>query len=259
MNRNDARSGWPAPAEIVNATGRSPLVLLCQHASNYIPAEYRDLGLDASQLESHIAWDIGAAGVTRKLSAMIDAPAFLATYSRLLIDLNRMPGTASSIVTRSEATDIPGNESLPSGERARRMERIFTPYHDAVQAHLRERAIARYPTVIAAIHTFTPIYLGTPREWHAGVLFAGAAAFGNATLERLRSRAPTLQIGPNVPYNISVDTDYGVLVYGDNVGIPAIVIEIRQDLVHHDEGQTAWAELLAQSLAVDVALSDTNR
>jgi predicted N-formylglutamate amidohydrolase len=247
-------SHWPPAVESLNAAGRSPLVLLCQHASNYIPSEYHDLGLDAPQLISHVAWDIGAAGVTRKLSAMLDAPAFLGTYSRLLIDLNRVPNTASSIVTRSEATDIPGNRSLSTAERERRLERIFSPYHNVVQMHLGQRAATGRPTVIVAVHSFTPVYHGVPREWHAGVLFAGAVAFGNATLERLSSRAAGLRIGANGPYDISLDTDYGVLVYGDNASVPALVIEIRQDLVTSVEGQQEWAELLAHTLAFDVAL-----
>jgi predicted N-formylglutamate amidohydrolase len=92
--------------ETVNLGGRSPIVLICPHASNYIPPEYNGLGLPAAELERHIAWDSGAAGITRELARILDAPAFLGTYSRLLIDLNRPPQMPTSIVERSEANDI---------------------------------------------------------------------------------------------------------------------------------------------------------
>src|SRR5262245_12393517 len=93
-----AQRPWPEPVETLHIDGRSPIVLLCEHASSYIPPEYDGLGLGAADLERHIAWDIGAAEVTRHLSAMLDAAAFLGTYSRLMIDLNRPPGVRSSIV-----------------------------------------------------------------------------------------------------------------------------------------------------------------
>lgn len=250
----DVHSEWPEAVEIINARGRFPVVLLCPHASNYIPAEYDGLGLASSQLQRHIAWDIGADGVTRRLSALLDAPAFIGTYSRLLIDLNRPLRSASSMVRRSEMTDIPGNASIPQGERERRIARIFEPYHEALAAHLDERAAARRNVVIVGIHSFTPIYHGKPRQWHAGVLFQRATRFAQATLERLRSNDTELSVGANVPYAITAEEDCGVLVYGDNIGNPALVIEIRQDLVVRPADQAAWAERLAVTLAVDVAL-----
>jgi predicted N-formylglutamate amidohydrolase len=248
-------SQWPQAVEIVNIGGVSPVVLLCPHASNHIPAEYCGLGLAEAELQRHIAWDIGAAGVTRHLCEILDAPAFLGTYSRLLIDLNRPPHAASSIVTRSELTDVPGNLALTDEERARRTARIFTPYHRAVAAHLDERAAQRRPIVLVAIHSFTPSYHGIAREWHAGVLFVKSVAFAQATMERLGKSDVTLSVGANVPYTITPDDDYGVLIYGDYVGNPAIEFEIRQDLIARPEDERAWAERIAASLALDLALA----
>lgn len=243
-----------AAVETLNLNGTSPVVLLCEHASNFIPAEYEDLGLAPAELERHIAWDIGVADVTRRLSQLLDAPAFLGTYSRLLIDLNRPLHAVSSIVTRSEATDIPGNFALTAEERERRAARYFRPFHEAVEQHLASRAAAGRPAVMVAVHSFTPTYHGVARQWHAGLLYERAASFAHATIERLSASDSTLLVGHNVPYQPSPDEDYGLLVYGDNVGNPAILIEIRQDLLARPQDQARWAERIARSLALDAAL-----
>lgn len=239
---------WPSPVEILRAEGRSPIVLLCEHASNYIPPEYAGLGLSPEALQRHIAWDIGAAEVTRHLSRRLDAVAFLGTYSRLLIDLNRPPGSRTSIVTRSEATEIPGNASLSGAERSRREQLIFTPYHATIEAHLRDRARLARKTCIVAIHSFTPTFLGNARPWHVGVLFDRARDLAQRTLARLQAEDPSLIVGENVPYSVSVEDDYGLLVHGDFAGHPAILIEIRQDLISTPPDAARWAERLASVL-----------
>jgi predicted N-formylglutamate amidohydrolase len=239
---------WPPAVEVVNGSGASPFILLCPHASNYIPAEYHNLGLPPAELERHIAWDIGAAGVTRRLSEALDAPAFLGTYSRLLIDLNRPLNAASSIVTRSESTDIPGNVALDARERERRATRIFTPFHDAIQAHLSKRTATRRPPVIVAIHSFTPAYHGVARPWHVGVLFAESGELAQTVIRRLRARDEALNVDANVPYTVTPESDYALLIYGDGLGNPAIEFEIRQDLLTLSQDQRAWAERLADAL-----------
>ncbi|HEY1146162.1 MAG TPA: N-formylglutamate amidohydrolase, partial [Allosphingosinicella sp.] len=127
-NHNERRRmEWPAPVERINEEGDCPIILVCEHASNHIPAEYDGLGLAPSDLTRHIAWDIGAAAVARRLSALLGAPAFLGAYSRLLIDLNRPLDSATSIPVRSEATVIAGNHDLSPAERRRRQTMIFAP------------------------------------------------------------------------------------------------------------------------------------
>jgi predicted N-formylglutamate amidohydrolase len=237
---------WPDPVEVLNPAGPSPIVLLCEHASNYIPPEYGGLGVPAADLQRHIAWDIGAAQVTRHLSRILGAAAFLGTYSRLMIDLNRPLGVRSSIVTRSESTEIPGNAALSAAERERRERLIFTPHHEAIEAHLRMR-VGR-PTFVVAIHSFTPVYLGDARKWHVGVLFEKGKALAEAMMERLRALEPELNVGANVPYSVTIEDDYGLLVHGDNVGNPAMLIELRQDLIATPEAAERWAVRLAPIL-----------
>jgi predicted N-formylglutamate amidohydrolase len=251
MIEHFATADWPDPVEVVNERGRSPFVLICEHASNYIPAEYIGLGLPREDLVRHIAWDIGAADLTRSLATRLDAVAFLSAYSRLLIDLNRPLGSQTSIPTRSEATDIPGNFAVDERERRRRAERMFDPFHGMIDKHLDSRFRLGRPTRILTIHSFVPNFLGVSRPWHAGVLFAKAEDFADEILTGLR-RDPALNIQPNVPYRITPDGDYSVPCHGDKRGIPAVLVEIRHDLIADGRGVEDWTKRLAASVAVPV-------
>jgi len=239
---------WPHAVETINENGRSPIVLICEHASNHIPAEYAGLGLDASEVTRHIAWDIGAANLTRALSRQLDAPAFLGTYSRLLIDLNRPPGIPASIPVRSEATDIPGNLALTEVERDRRAQLIFAPFQAAVAAHVERRQRERRANIVIAIHSFTPVYLGKTRPWHVGVLFEKGSELALAIIAGLQ-RDPALNVGANVPYSVTPEDDYAVLVYGDNLGNPAVLIEMRHDLLSSPDAAEHWAVRLGAVLS----------
>ena len=238
----------PAAATVENAQGASAFVLICEHASNHIPARYAGLGLPAADLQRHIAWDIGAAALSRRLSALLDTPLILSGASRLLIDCNRPPGVPSSIPLLSEATIIPGNQGLTAGEAAARRVAFFDPFQDAVTKLLDARRDAGTPTAILGIHSFTPVFLGVPRPWQAGVLYLGAAPFGARLRDALREDA-ALTIGDNEPYQVNLEEDYTVPVHGDARGIPAALIEVRQDLLGSDSGIEAWAQRLAAILA----------
>jgi predicted N-formylglutamate amidohydrolase len=219
---------------------------LCEHASNHIPAEYQSLGLTDADLDRHIAFDLGAAQLTRSLSELLDAPAFLGTYSRLLIDLNRPLAAPSSIPLRSEDTDIPGNVDLRPEEVERRATMMFAPFHARVAAHLDRRQLERRPTRLVTIHSFTPMFLGIKRPWHAGVLFDRANSFGSAIIDRLR--VPDLIVDANVPYKTDRTEDYAIPIHGDDRGIPAILIEIRNDLLVSTAGIDDWARNIGGSL-----------
>lgn len=238
---------WPEPVEILRPDGASNIVLLCEHASNHLPAEYRHLGLTTADLVRHIAWDIGAADVTQRLSDLLDAPAFLGTYSRLLIDLNRRPGIESSIPSRSEDTDIIGNRNLPEAERERRIQRIFRPYHDALGEFLDRRQSSGRSLTMVSIHSFEPVFLGDRRPWHAGVLYDGARTLGRLTIERLAADRQLI-IGDNQPYSVSPDEDYALFEHGARRGIAAILVEVRNDELLEAVDRQRWAERLAQVL-----------
>jgi len=238
----------PAPVTVLNPEGASPFVLLCEHASNHIPARYGALGLPEAELGRHIAWDIGAASLARRLSALLDAPLLLSAISRLVIDLNRPPGAPTSIPERSEDTPIPGNAGIGAEERAAREAAWFHPFHEAVSALLDRRAAAEAATIVVGVHSFTPRFQGADRPWHAGVLFAAAEGFGRALAAAIATD-PALVVGENEPYRIEPGVhDYTVPVHGDARGIEAALIEVRQDLLGDPAGIEEWALRLASAL-----------
>jgi predicted N-formylglutamate amidohydrolase len=238
---------WPDAVETVNPSGSSEIVLICEHASNHMPAEYRGLGVPPADLQTHIAWDVGAADVTRGLAGVLDAPAFLGTYSRLLIDLNRPFESPASIPAQSEATDIPGNLSLGEAEIERRRRTMFTPFHDRVASYLDRRRAAGRPTWIVTIHSFTPVFLGVARPWHAGILFDRSRDFAETVIEGL-ARGSGLNVAANQPYTVDREGDYAIPVHGTDRDLPAILVEIRNDLIADVYGIAEWVGRLGPVL-----------
>jgi predicted N-formylglutamate amidohydrolase len=237
----------PAPFEVLADRAGSPFLITCDHAGRRLPRALGTLGLAEAELERHIAWDLGAAGVARALAQALGAFAALQTYSRLVIDCNRRPGVPSSIAELSENTVIVGNRGLSAGEVERRRMAIFAPYHQCIMQELARRARAAQPTVLIAMHSFTPTYDGVARPWHVGVLYNRDQRLAHALLEALR-REPELVVGDNEPYAVSDLSDYGVVEYGERLGNLHVELEIRQDLLSDPLGQAEWAKRFARLL-----------
>ncbi|MDB5639619.1 MAG: N-formylglutamate amidohydrolase [Bradyrhizobium sp.] len=228
-----------------NLAGRSPFLLTCDHYGRLIPGILGDLGLPESELSRHIAWDIGIAGVAEALSRHIDAHLIAQTYSRLVIDCNRPPGTPSSIPRMSEATVISGNEGLSRDAAGLRREAIFDPYHRRIAEVIEQRQRDGVPTVLVSLHSFTPVYAGIERPWHIGTLYHRDTRLPPLLLKLLRGEAD-LVIGDNEPYAVSDETDYTIPVHGEARGLMNTGIEIRQDLIADQAGQKQWAARLAR-------------
>ena len=242
LDANDA-----PPFTVEHPDGSSPYVLTCDHASRRLPSRLDRLGLSEEALETHIAWDIGAAGVAHQLADALDAFLIMTNYSRLAIDCNRPPGSADSIVARSERTGIPGNRDVSDEEAEARATALFHPYHDRIRAELDARRERKRPAVLLALHSFTPAYHGVKRPWHAGLLYGRDSRLGRVLLELLRAD-PGLNIGDNEPYAVSDRTDYAIPVHGERRGVPNAGLEIRQDLIAAADGQATWAARLAPLL-----------
>jgi len=237
----------PLPVSFESEAGRSVFFLTCDHAGRIIPRRLGGLGLPDHETERHIAWDIGVGAVARQLSRLLDAAVVLQTYSRLVIDCNRDPEVPSSIPEISETTEIPGNRDLGETARAARINAIFRPYHDTIAAALDRRTAAGRGSVLVALHSFTPVFKGVARPWHAAVLYNRDARLARPLFELL-SAEDGLVVGDNEPYAVSDLTDYTVPVHGERRGLPHVEIEIRQDLIAETAGQAAWAESLARLL-----------
>jgi predicted N-formylglutamate amidohydrolase len=234
----------PPPYTIENADGASPFVLICDHAGRRIPRVLAGLGVSDADMQRHIAWDIGAAGVAGVLAALLDAYLIRQTYSRLVIDCNRPPGSPGSIVARSEDTDIPGNANVDTAAAAVREREIFNPYHARIAAELDRRARIGRPAVLVSVHSFTPVYRSVGRPWKIGTLYGRDARVAHRLLEIVRAEG-IWDVGDNEPYAVSPATDYAIPVHGEGRGIPHVGLEIRQDLIEDASGQREWGERIA--------------
>ena len=228
-----------------NTAGRSPFLLTSDHYGRMVPRILGDLGLPASEFERHIAWDVGIAGVANALSNRLDAHLIAQRYSRLVIDCNRPPQAPSSIPRLSEATVIPGNAGLAAGAAEARRAAIFEPYHRRIDEVIGRRLRDNIPTVLVALHSFTPVYAGVARPWHIGTLYHRDTRLPPLLLKYLRAE-PDLVVGDNEPYAVSDETDYTIPVHGEKRGLMNTGIEIRQDLIAGPAGQQQWADRLAR-------------
>ena len=237
----------PAPVTVHNGNGRSPFLIVADHAGNFMPRALERLGIPQSECERHIAWDIGIAAVCRLVADALDATQVQQNYSRLIIDCNRWPGSETSIAAVSELTPVPGNVGLSEGAKAARVREIFRSYHDRIENELDRRRQAGRPTALLAMHSFTPVFKGVARPWHAGVLYNRDPRFAHL-LMALMKREAGLVVGDNEPYSVTDASDYTIPVHGERRGLHHVAIEVRQDLITDDNGQRTWGLLLARLL-----------
>ena len=231
------------PFEVVPGDLSKGLILLCDHARNTLPPEYGNLGLAASEFERHIAYDIGAEGVTRGLAGRLGVPAVLTTYSRLLIDPNRGEDDPTLVRQLYDGTVITGNYPLTREELNNRINRFFKPYHLKIAALLQEcDAIGVVPAIIS-VHTMTDQWNGIRRPWHTSVLWDSDPRIPAGLLEELR-HIPGIIVGANEPYDGALGGDT-MFVHCTMNGLAHGLIEIRQDLVSNPAGIIQWVDYYA--------------
>jgi predicted N-formylglutamate amidohydrolase len=229
----------------------SGLLLLCDHASNGLPEGYACLGLPPEAFNRHIAYDIGAAALTEALSARLQAPAILARYSRLLIDLNRGPDDPTLIMALSDGALIPGNHPLAEAERARRLALYHEPYHGAITDTLDAMLARGLRPGIVSVHSFTPVWRGRSRPWHVGILWNRDGRMARPLLDGLRARGDLI-VGDNEPYSGELEGDC-LDRHGTRRNLPHVLIEIRQDLIDTEAGVALWAGRLGAVIETALA------
>jgi predicted N-formylglutamate amidohydrolase len=232
---------------IDNSDGRGDFVLVCDHASNWVPRGLKGLGLSPGELDRHIAWDPGALQVAQRLAAALDSPLVHATVSRLVLDVNRAPAHPGSVVTVSEDTVIPGNHELSSEERAQRVRDIYEPYHSALANVIATRTARGIVPRIVSIHSFTPVYRKVSRPWHLGVLSDGDRRMADPLLELLRAGGD-LNVGDNQPYAPTDGVYHTLSRHCAAQNLQSVLLELRADLIEAAETQNQWAGKLRQAL-----------
>jgi predicted N-formylglutamate amidohydrolase len=237
----------PPTFRVIDGRETSPYLIVCDHAGRAIPAVLGSLGLPEHELERHIAWDIGVAGLGERLASELDAWLILQEYSRLVIDCNRPLTSPDSIVQQSEHTVVPGNLAISPEQAQVRAHCIFEPYHARIRRELSERGARGAATILIFLHSFTPEFKSVKRAWHAGVLYNRDTRLAEPLLRALRAE-PELLVGDNEPYAASEVTDYGLVEHGERRGLPHVELEVRQDLLATADGQQLWAARLARLL-----------
>ena len=242
--------GDPDPVSILNEGGSAKLLLVGDHVSNRIPAALDGLGLQAEVLEEHVAFDIGTRKLITHLSQHLDAPAVLAGYSRLVIDLNRGLEDPSLIPEVSDNIPIPGNQGLSREDRALRIHCFYTPYRRAIDRMLQGiRARGVIPAFIS-IHSFTPQLAadGRLRPWQIGLMWDKDPRIPAPLFDRLRAHPENITVGDNEPYSGRHAADYTIDHHAEAAGLPHVSIETRQDLVNTEAGAEHWATILDEAL-----------
>ncbi len=245
----------PPPFVVLNEHGSAPALLVCDHASRAFPQALGRLGLPELSTWQHIAWDIGAAELTRGLASALDAPAVLAGYSRLVVDCNRRPDDAESMRGASDGQQVPGNQALSDFDRRRRLACFFDPYHEAIAAMLGGFRARGVVPLFVSVHTFTPTMGGQERPWHVGVLWDGDEASASHLIEGLRAEQG-LVVGDNEPYSGKHPADYTVHQHAETAGLPHVCLEIRQDQFESPAGTERWVRRLAR--LIGPMLRDSN-
>jgi predicted N-formylglutamate amidohydrolase len=244
--------GDPPPYSIYNDKGKAPVLLVADHASRYFPAAMNQLGLADWVLEKHVAWDIGSDLLACALADLLDAPAILAGFSRLIIDPNRQLHDATSIPLISDGISIPGNQDLDQQQRALRVASFFQPYHDAITARLDRFKAEGITPALLSVHTCTPVFNQVVRPWHVGVMWDKDSRIPVRTIANLNREAGVC-VGDNEPYAGNHPHDYTIDFHAESNGLPHAGFEVRQDLVNTPEGAQNWANVLARALAEPLA------
>lgn len=228
---------------VTNPGGSSPFVFTCDHASNFLPAEFGTLGLPARALARHIAWDPGALAVARRMAEALDAPLVETRISRLVVDCNRPLDAPDLVPQVSETTAIPGNAALSPKQRAGRVALSWQPFHDAIAQIVDDRLARGAETRLVSVHSFTPVYKGGSRPWHIGVIHDEDRRLAAPLIAALK-RLSNIVVGVNQPYSPADRVYFTLERHARSRGLPCAMIEIRNDEISDEAGQRRWADLL---------------
>ncbi|ANW03045.1 N-formylglutamate amidohydrolase [Bradyrhizobium icense] len=247
--------GDPSPVDIVGGEVDSEFFLICEHAGRRVPRCLGDLGVHSSEMERHIAYDVGAEAVSRRLASALHAPLYIQPYSRLVIDCNRPLEATDLIPEVSDGAEIPRNLALTPEERMLRFEKIHRPFHEAVSGGL-DRVVARgRKPILLTIHSFTPIMrrTGKVRKIELCICFNRDDRLAKAMLSEVQARYPGVKVALNDPYPVSDMLDYAIPVHGERRGIPHVLLEIRSDLISDEVGEARWTDIVSKTFRAAVA------
>jgi predicted N-formylglutamate amidohydrolase len=237
----------PPPFTVLDVEPAFPALLVCDHATNRVPARLNQLGASETDMQTHFALDIGAADVTRALSSQLSLPAVLCNYSRLVVDCNRRLEDPGAFALCFEEILVPGNQGLTHADRAERADAIYWPYHREIRDRLTALESQATAPALIAIHSFTPRFDARERPWHIGILWDTDPRIPLPLLEAL-GREGDIFVGDNEPYSGKHPHDFTIDYHAEEAGLAHVGIEVRQDLIATGDGAAHWAAILAEAL-----------
>jgi predicted N-formylglutamate amidohydrolase len=241
-------STQPAPI-VENVSGQGGVVLICEHAGQLLPRSLGSLGLDTEAMSTHIAWDIGAAGLARTLSKQLDAPLILQRYSRLVFDCNRVMEAPDAIVEVSDGVEIPANQYISAAERKSRFDQVYTPFERAIEQVIDDCQQLGTSPVIVCIHSFTPVFKGKQRSLDLGIIHDPSdATFAAYTLE-LGLQSGEYSVALNQPYEARDGVTHTLEKHGVRRKLLNVMFEVRNDLIDGARGQAQWAQRLGSLIS----------
>lgn len=247
------------PASIVeNATGTGGVVLICEHAGQLLPKTLGSLGIDAKAMSAHIAWDIGAAGLARALSKLLDAPLILQRYSRLVFDCNRAFDAADAIVSESDGIAIPQNCHLSHQDRRERFDLVYPSFKHAIDQVIDNATQHDQKPAVVSIHSFTPIFQGQRRELDLGVIHDDADACLANKILALATKKGEFSVALNQPYAARDGVTHTLDLHGVQRNLPNAMFEIRNDLIGDAGDQLKWAQHLGDLIKEALKLHTEN-
>lgn len=240
------------PAVIENRHGKSPVLLICEHAGRLLPKSHGLLGINETEMASHIAWDIGAAQLAKRLSRKLNATLVMQAYSRLFFDCNRSLDAPDAIVTESDGIIIPKNQNLSKAQRTERRDLIYTPFHQSILDVIDERLKKGEKTVIVTIHSFTSFYRGKKRDLDFGIIHDEYLELAQA-LQKTAILDKDYICALNEPYSAKDGVTHTLKTHGESRKLPNVMLEICNDLIGTHQGQAIWADSLERLITCSLS------
>ena len=244
------------PYITLNPNSITPVLLVCDHASNRFPKSLGTMGLDYLDRLSHITVDIGSRATTESLARQLNTTAILCQYSRLIVDCNRNISDNSAYLDKSDGVDIPGNQNLNDNEKEIRESEIYWPYHNAIDTQISRLKKQKVSPIIISIHSFTPVFNGNKREWEVGVLWDKDPTTARIFINKLTEAG--FLVGDNKPYSGKDLEDFTLDYHAETIGLPHVGIEIRQDLINNDDGVMRISNTLQKVISSLVLTNKSN-
>lgn len=245
-----------SPYITLNPNSITPVLLVCDHASNRFPKSLGTMGLDYLDRLSHITVDIGSRATTESLARQLNTTAILCQYSRLIVDCNRNLSDNSAYLDKSDGVDIPGNQNLNNNEKEIRESEIYWPYHNAIDTQISRLKRQKVSPIIISIHSFTPVFNGNKRECEVGVLWDKDPTTARIFINKLTDAG--FLVGDNKPYSGKDLEDFTLDYHAETIGLPHVGIEIRQDLINHDDGVMRISNALQKVISSLVLTNKSN-